>query len=128
MITAKLIKTSLQEIKIPISNISLWSDSTTVLKYIKNRETQFKKYVLRHTHTINSITNSENWNYIESYLNVADDLTKSINLVQFNNNHRWCNAPEFLYNNNESYIFKDKYETITTNNQIALQNRIKVRY
>ena len=78
---SRLVKTIAQEIKIPVSNISLWSDSTTALKYIKNRETQFEKYVLRHTHEINSITNPKNWNYIESNLNVADDLTKCINLA-----------------------------------------------
>ena len=118
LIAARLVKTIVQEIKIPVSNISLWSDSTTVLKYIKNREPQFEKYVLRRTHEINSITNSENWNYIESNLNVADDLTKCINLAQFNNNHLWFNAPDFLYNNSENYVFKNKNETITINNQM----------
>ena len=78
LIAARLVKTIAQEIKITVSNISLWSDSTTVLKYIKNGEMQFKKYVLRWTHEINSITNSENWNYIESNLNVADDLTNAL--------------------------------------------------
>ena len=97
----------------------------TVLKYIKNREMQFEKYVLRHTHEINSITNSENWNYIESNLNVADDLTKCINLAQFNNNHLWFNAPDFLYNNSENYVFKNKNETITTNNQM-IQNAPRI--
>ena len=118
LIAARLVKTIVQEIKIPVSNISLWSDSTTVLKYIKNREPQFEKYVLRRTHEINSITNSENWNYIESNLNAADDLTKCINLAQFNNNHLWFNAPDFLYNNSENYVFKNKNETITINNQM----------
>ena len=70
---------------------------------------------------LNSITNSGNWNYIESNLNVADYLTKCINLAQFNNNHCWFNTPDFLYNNNENYVFKDKNETITTNNQM-MQN------
>ena len=62
LIAARLVKTIVQEIKTPISNISLWSDSTTVLKYVKNGETQFEKYVLRRIYEINSITNSENWN------------------------------------------------------------------
>ena len=119
LIAARLVKTILQEIKIPVSNILLWCDSTTVLKYIKNRETQFEKYVLRHTHKINSITNSENWNYIESNLNLGDDPTKCINLAQFNHNHCWFNAPDFLYNNNENYVFKDN-ETVKRNNQMIL--------
>ena len=125
MIAAKLIKTILHEIKIPVSNISLWSDSTTVLKYIKNRETQFQKYVLCRTHEINSITKSENWNYIESDLNVADDLTNCIKLAQFSNNHRWFNAPDFLHDNNENYVFKDKNEIITTKNQM-IQNAPRI--
>ena len=125
MIPARLVKTIVQEIKITVSNIKLRSDSTTVLKYIKNGETQFEKYVLRRTHEINCITNSENWNYIESNLHVADDLTKCINLAQFNNNHRWFNAPDFLYNNSENYVFKNKNETTTTNNQM-IQNAPRI--
>ena len=89
------------------------------MKYIKNGETQFDKY------EINFITNSENWNYIESDLNVADNLTKCINLAQLNNNHRWFNNPDFLYNNSENYVFKNKNETITTNNQM-IQNAPRI--
>ena len=97
------------------------------MKYIKNGETQFEIYVLRRTHEINSITNSENWNYIESNLNVADDLTKCINLAQFNNKHRWFNdsTPDFLYNNSENYVFENKNEKITTNNQM-IQNASRI--
>ena len=60
LIAARLVKSIVQEIKLTVSNILLWSDSTTVLKYVKNREMQFEKYVLLCTHKINSIANSEN--------------------------------------------------------------------
>ena len=131
LIIARLVKTIVQKIKIPV-RILLWSDSRIVLKYTKHRETQFDKYVLWRTYDINSITNSEKWNYIESNLNVADDLTKCINLAQFSNNHRWFNAPDFLYNNSENYVFRNKNETIKTNNQTnkmhhVLQNLIRIR-
>ena len=94
LIAGRLVKTILQISKIPVSNVSLWCDSKTVLKTIKNRETQFQKSILRRTHKINSITKAENWNYIESNLNVADDLAKCINLAQFDNNNQMIqNAP-----------------------------------
>ena len=64
LIAARLVKTILQEIKMSFSNISLWSDSTAVLKYIKNREMQFEKYVLRYTQENNSVTNYKKWNYM----------------------------------------------------------------
>ena len=64
LIAARLVKTIAQEIKMPFSNISLWSDSTAVLKYIKNREMQFEKYVLRCTQENNSVINSKKWNYM----------------------------------------------------------------
>ena len=41
LIAGRLVKTILQISKIPVSNVSLWCDSKTVLKTIKNRETQF---------------------------------------------------------------------------------------
>ena len=43
LIAARLYQIIVQEIKIPITHVSFWSDSATVLKYIKNRETQFEK-------------------------------------------------------------------------------------
>ena len=125
LVAARLVKTSVQEIKITVRNISLWSDSTAVLKYIKNGETLFEKYVLRCTYEINSITNSENWNYTESNLNVVDDLTKCIHLKEFNSNHRWLNAPDVLYNNSKNYVFTNKNGTITTNNQM-IQNAPRI--
>ena len=48
-------------------------------------------------------------------------MTKCLNLAQFSNNHCWFNTPDFLYNNIENYVFKNKNETITTNNQM-IQN------
>ena len=41
LIAARLVKTIVQEMKMTVRKISLWSDSATVLKYIKNGETQF---------------------------------------------------------------------------------------
>ena len=78
----------------------------------------FRTAYIWRSHEINSITNSENWNYVESNLNVADDLTKCINLAQFNNSHRWFNTPDFFYSNSENYVLRNKSETITTNNHM----------
>ena len=95
---------------------------------------QFEKYVLQDTYEINSISNSENWNYISNNLNEANDLTKCVNLVKFNNNHFWFNTLEFLYHNDKNYVFTDKNKTIVTNNQIVqtvppvIKNLIKITY
>lgn len=54
LIAARLLKAIVQETKMPVTNISLWSHAATVLKYIKNREAQIEKYVFRHTYKIKS--------------------------------------------------------------------------
>ena len=105
----------------------------TVLKYIKNRDTQFEKYVLWHTYKTNFITNSKNWNYVESNLNVADNLTKCIDLAQFNTNDPWFNAQTFftitvttMYSKIREKQSQQTIKWYKTNH--ILQNLIRIRY
>ena len=52
-----------QEMDVHTDNIYLWSDSKTVLDYLRNRNTNFGTYVVRRCNEIRQNTNVEDWNY-----------------------------------------------------------------
>ena len=60
---------------IHIDNIYLWSDSKTVLNYLRNRNTNFGPSSMRRCNKIRQNTNVEDWNYIATDMNIADTLS-----------------------------------------------------
>ena len=51
-------------------------------------------------HRSNEIRNNSNpddWRYIPSDLNVADDCSRGVKFNDLSNNHRWITGPSFLY-------------------------------
>ncbi|XP_047992014.1 uncharacterized protein LOC125230827 isoform X2 [Leguminivora glycinivorella] len=74
--------------------IYFWSDSTTVLSWIRSDARTFKPFVANRVGEITEITNVSNWKYVPGGLNVADDATRlkdrDIDLS------RWFSGPDFL--------------------------------
>lgn len=69
---AKLLET---ELTLAISRVVLWTDSTTVLSWIKSESYRFKVFVGTTIAEIQDLTARCNWWYVDSDRNPADDLT-----------------------------------------------------
>ena len=54
----------------------MWSDSKTVLQYIRNENVKYPTYVMHRVSEIKKNTDVSSWNYIPGVLNVADDATR----------------------------------------------------
>ena len=54
----------------------MWSDSKTVLQYIRNENVKYNTYVMHRVSEIKKNTDVSSWNYIPGALNVADDTTR----------------------------------------------------
>lgn len=70
-----------------------WTDSLTVLKWIRSDACTFKAFVSFRVGEITETTNICNWRYVPTALNVADDATRDGN---FTNSSRWFTGPPFL--------------------------------
>ncbi|XP_063381137.1 uncharacterized protein LOC134667644 [Cydia fagiglandana] len=74
--------------------IYFWSDSTTVLSWIRSNARTFKPFVANRVGEITEITKVTNWKFVPGGLNVADDATRlkdrDIDLS------RWFSGPDFL--------------------------------
>ena len=55
-----------------------WSDSTTVLRYIKNTSRRFHTFVANRVAEIHDLTDSDDWYYVPTHLNPADDCSRGL--------------------------------------------------
>ena len=78
----------IRDSEIQPSNVYLWSDSKVVLNYIKNVDTSFGSYIAQKVNEIRSNADINQWNYVRSSFNVADDANKCIEAAKLQSDHR----------------------------------------
>ncbi|KAI3374154.1 hypothetical protein L3Q82_006017 [Scortum barcoo] len=84
------------ELTLPIRKIILWSDSTTVLHWIRSESCHYKVFVGTRVAEIQSLTDVSNWRYVDTVNNPADDITRGKTLKELSQPHRWHQGPAFL--------------------------------
>ena len=62
-----------------------------VLQYIANESKRVQVYVANHEHTV-----PEQWWFIESEQNPADEIPRGLTALELLESHRWLNGPAFL--------------------------------
>jgi len=99
-VTAVRIKVKLlQEVELKCSKIYFWSDSKTVLSYIKNENKKYSVYVTHRVNEIRNCSNTDEWHYVPTKLNVADTCTRVVNIDQMVEENSYINGPDYLYQN-----------------------------
>lgn len=73
-----------------------WSDSVTVLRWLRMDGGRLKQFVSHRIGEIQESTNVEDWHWIPTDLNVADDATRDDKPCDWSNSSRWRNGPSFL--------------------------------
>ncbi|XP_017465319.1 PREDICTED: uncharacterized protein LOC108358465 [Rhagoletis zephyria] len=79
-----------------IHRIVLWSDSKTVLLWIRSTTREYKQFVAGRIAEIISSTNPLQWRWLPSSLNVADDATRGQPMTESDARNRWFKGPTFL--------------------------------
>lgn len=85
-----------QHLDLKISNIIHWTDSKTVLYWIRSEAKRFKSFVAQRIGEIEDLTNVADWKYVNSNNNVADEGTKR-SCKMFSTKSNWLTGPEFLF-------------------------------
>ena len=62
-----------RELDEPAESKTYWTDSNTVLKYIRNDKKRFHVFVANRMQTIRNATNPNQWRYVGTDINPADD-------------------------------------------------------
>ncbi|XP_073719530.1 uncharacterized protein [Misgurnus anguillicaudatus] len=94
---AQLARVLQTELTLPIEQVFLWSDSTTVLHWLRSDSCRYKVFVGTRVAEIQMLTEVTNWRYVDSARNSADDITRGLTLKELACPHRWTQGPDFLH-------------------------------
>ena len=85
-----------EELDIPITQSTFWSDSTCVLQYIRNQSRRFHTFVANRLSVIHENSTPTQWRHVGSELNPADEVSRGLTVEEMNANSKWLNGPPFL--------------------------------
>lgn len=95
VIATRFAKTIIKEHSVTINKVFMFSDSETVLKWLKMIYGQLKPFVASRIVEIHE-TQPANATYVPSALNSADEVTKVTKHEPFDQNNKWFTGPQFL--------------------------------
>lgn len=78
-------------------NEFFWTDSKVVLGYISNEARQFHTFIANRVQEIRDHASPEQWRYVESKENPADDTSRGLGANKLIRSNRWWNGPNFLW-------------------------------
>lgn len=84
------------ELQIPLKKSCFWTDSTSVLKYIKNEDKRFQTFVTNRVSTIRDNSDVAQWRYVPTSLNPADDASRGLK-AEHMVKQRWIEGAKFLW-------------------------------
>lgn len=85
-----------EELTLPLYRTILWSDSTTVQAWIHSEKCRYKIFVANRITEILDFSSPEDWRYVASSLNPADNITRGKRLLDLIAPTRWATGPTFL--------------------------------
>ena len=87
-----------------------WTDSKVVLGFISNESRRFHVHVANRVQFIRDQTLPEQWRYVESESNPADEGSRGVNAKEFMRGSQWIRGPEFLWQTEDQWPPQDSYE------------------
>lgn len=86
-----------------INKTVLWSDSETVLKWIRSTQRRYKPFVAFRVAEVVESAPASTWRWVPTSMNVADDATRVNQPFHFEPNSRWTRGPDWLLENAENW-------------------------
>ena len=100
LIASRLKVKIVNELKIPVRETFMWTDSKVVLHCLNDEDRNFRAYVAHRVNEILEKTNKTEWYYVSTKSNVADSTTRYQDLRQLSSNSVWFQGPKFLLQGN----------------------------
>ena len=98
-IAVKFVNIVTREMDYEFDRVCFWTDSMSVLRYIKNTTSRFHTFVANRLTTIHEGSSPDQWRYVPTSHNPADIASRGLNLTNVkseSNLERWLHGPEFL--------------------------------
>lgn len=79
------------EMQLLLQQSIFWTDSITVLRYIDGETARFKTFVVNRIALIREATETEQWMYVRTSDNPADQATRGLKVESFIQGETWKN-------------------------------------
>lgn len=120
---AKLVDRITSSLDHEISNVYYWTDSTTVLSWIRGQSSRWPVYVGNRVAEIQRRTRNSQWRYISTRENPADCASRGISSKELVKHELWWHGPKWLSKSAENWPSQPKlnlYENYETPNEPIL--------
>ncbi len=115
-LAVKVDKQIRQELDLPITCVIFWTDSTIVLRYIRNTSKRFHTFVANRLQMIHDASSPQQWHHVPTNLNPADLASRGLNA---GNKDQDLRKLQFLFNGPE--FLCGKSVDLGQNNQLTCQ-------
>ncbi|XP_062713779.1 uncharacterized protein LOC134290623 [Aedes albopictus] len=92
----RLSETILQSLSVKVSRRFFWTDSRDVLCWLNSDHRRYSQFVAHRVSEILEVSNADEWYWIPTKHNVADDGTKWKQTINLSSSCRWFTGPDFL--------------------------------
>ena len=130
LIAVRIKEKLVKEANVQVSKLYFWSDSKTVLKFIRNENTRFPTYVMHRINEIRSSSDISYCHFVPGKLNISDNCTRPTTFENIAKDNRYLNGPPFLYESLERVLkfeeIKEEEKNQVENNQMNTDQPTKV--
>ena len=123
-VAVKLDQMIRKELDYKINKSFFWTDSQAVLKYICNENRRFQTFVANRLAIIHDGSHPEQWRYIDTASNPADDASRGLHAHQLSNGSRWIQGPSFLWQSEEAWLVNPKIGEIP-DDDVKLKTKVQ---
>ena len=104
VISVQLDKVLKRELDLPLAEKSVfWTDSTSVLRYIRNETKRFHTFVANRIAIIRDGSDPDQWRHVGGDLNPAYDLSRGLSAEALLSSDRWIKGPALLWEQRERW-------------------------
>ena len=97
VVATRLNRMMQHELDVTVDKEFFWTDSICVLSYIVNRDKRFQTFVANRITTIHEGSRQDQWYYVNTGSNPADDASGGLSAEELIHKTRWINGPPFLW-------------------------------
>ncbi|XP_068237179.1 uncharacterized protein [Palaemon carinicauda] len=84
------------ELDLQLCDSVLWTDSTSVLKYIRNLSARYRTFVNNRVNLIRDLSDNTAWRYVNNSANPSDLASQGLDVDKLLESSLWLTGPEFL--------------------------------
>ena len=99
----ELCKLAVSATRIPLKQVTFWSDSQNVLCWLKN-DNKLPMFVANRKAKILRCSESDQWKWVDTKNNPADIPSRGMLIQELSNSNTWWHGPEFLQFPNDSHF------------------------